>query len=167
MSQPSVEHILSLIDQLPEADREIPHAQIGGGNDNGNSAEQSEESSIEQAIEASRHLMQLEQDWDGEGSPGYTEETWKRATEFIQRYSGSLLVEHGFQIAVPEILPGPGGSIDVHWEKDAFELLVNIPADAGERAEFYGDDYGSIYIKGNLDLSKLNKGLVEWLQREN
>ena len=46
--------------------------------------------------------------------------------------------------------------MDVHWMEESFELLVNIPADTGQRAEFYGDDYGSIYVKGNLDPTAFN-----------
>lgn len=120
---------------------------------------------IEDAIESSREILELKDDWDGEGGQGYLKETWQRAASFVRNYARRLWSEHEVLIPAPKILPGPNGSIDVHWEEKDFELLVNISADREEKAEFYGDDYGSIYIKGKLNPSTFNRGLIEWLQK--
>jgi hypothetical protein len=108
--------------------------------------------------------MRADADWDGEGGQGYDEETWNRAAAFVRNYARRLWPGHGVPVPAPEILPGPAGSIDLHWEEKDFELLVNIPANSQERAEFYGDDYGSIFIKGAINPAVFNKGLIEWLQ---
>ncbi|MBI4661430.1 MAG: hypothetical protein HY735_21620 [Verrucomicrobia bacterium] len=66
-------------------------------------------------------------------------------------------------IPPPKILPGPDGSIDVHWKTKTCELLVNVPAGSNQRADFYGDDYGSLRIKGTIDPENPSSGLLFWL----
>ena len=66
---------------------------------------------------------------------------------------------------VPSIMPGPGGSIDVHWKNKSFELLINFPPAPGAPATFYGDDYGTIVIKGQLDPMSKNPGMLLWLKK--
>ena len=41
--------------------------------------------SIQRAIRESCRILDLEEDWDGEGSPAYSKETWRRALQFILR----------------------------------------------------------------------------------
>lgn len=162
----SKNHIHDLIDQVEDAKLEQLHTVVKYIANAGNSSSEPESlREIEDAIEASRNLIDIQGDWDGEGSPGFSEQIWGRAADFVRQYASHLKLNYGLAVPAPDILPGPNGSIDIHWEKDSFELLVNIPADPGERAEFYGDDYGSIYIKGNLDPSRVNQGLIEWLQK--
>src|SRR6266516_1433751 len=38
---------------------------------------------LEEAIEQSRRLLSLKDDWDGEGALGYNKVTWVRATDFL------------------------------------------------------------------------------------
>jgi hypothetical protein len=120
---------------------------------------------IEAVIESSRKILDLKDGWDGEGSRGYDEATWDRTIAFVWNYARRLRSQHGVRIPAPKILPGPAGSIDLHWQETDFELLVNIPANSQERAEFYGDDYGGIFIKGAINPAVFNKGLIEWLQK--
>src|SRR4051812_3272252 len=119
---------------------------------------------IEQAIAESRAILNLGENWDGEGAAAYTEGPWRRATEFLLRHATYLFKELGVVIEAPVIGPGPDGGIDLHWKTDHFEMLLNFPKEAGDRATFYGDDYGSIYIKGTLDPSAYHHGLLLWLK---
>jgi hypothetical protein len=66
----------------------------------------------------------------------------------------------------PDIAPGPDGSIDLHWDYPAYEMLINIPRDESSMAGFYGDDRGRISIKGKFDPSQVNEGLLLWLMRK-
>lgn len=176
MSRPSVERILDLIGELSDDDRERFDQQFGrqamverrqevAGAGGEATARMVGRPSIDEAIEESREILDVPDDWDGEGTPAYSRATWERATSFVTHYAQRLWVEHGIRIPAPKILPGPDGSIDVHWEQESFELLVNVPAESTQRAEFYGDDYGTIYIKGSLDPAALNRGLIEWFQK--
>ncbi len=122
-----------------------------------------ENESLKKAIVASRSLLALEPDWDGEGSPGYTEGTWQRMGKFLTEHSAYLKKTYGVDAPTPEIHPGPDGSIDLLWKSSSYELLVNIPTSPDSPASFYGDDKGNLSIKGKLHPSKFNQGLLQWL----
>jgi hypothetical protein len=110
------------------------------------------------------HLLDLKDDWDGEGSTRYLKDTVDRAIGFAATQA-HLLSELGFSFQIPDLGPGPNGSIDLHWKKASCELLVNIPADAGEMVTFYGDDYKTQHIRGSINVDSLNWGIAEWLMK--
>src|SRR5438552_2485750 len=110
-------------------------------------------STVQEAIETSRWIVGLENDWDDEGSPGVLETTWRRASDFLARQANVARKGLGKELPVPKILPGPNGSIDLHWKIPDFELIVNVPAEAAKGAIFYGDDDGNLCIKGSLNTS--------------
>ncbi len=114
-------------------------------------------------IEESRSLLALADDWDGEGSPAYAKATWQRATNFLAENAASLYLLFGKWVEAPEISPGPYGSIDLHWQTPARELLVNVPAAASQPATYYGDDRGQNRLKGTLDTAGRNEWLLMWL----
>jgi hypothetical protein len=118
---------------------------------------------IMRAIEASRAILDLGGDWDSEGSVGYLESTWERATEFLKRSAFALRVHRDREVQAPRILHGPDGGIDLHWKTDSHELLINIPADPREPADFYGDSGPSNMIKGKLKTSSQNEWILMWL----
>lgn len=118
---------------------------------------------ILRVIQDSRWILALEENWDGEGAIPYSEDTFKQATAFLRNYAIHSLKRFGTAIAAPRILPGPDGSIDLHWKRHGHELLVNIPASSEQLASFYGDDFGSAQIKGTFDVGTYNLGLLGWL----
>lgn len=116
-------------------------------------------------IERSRNILQLGEDWDGEGSPGYEADTWKRATTFLREAALALWVVHHIRLDTPSISPGPDGSIDIHWKSGERELLINIPANNTEPGTFYGDNKVGQIVKGALDISSDNLWLLMWLMQ--
>jgi len=118
---------------------------------------------IAEVIEASRRILALEDDWDEEGSPGYEETTWRRATNFIKEAAISYQENYGDLTVAPRILPGPDGSIDVHWKTPTREVLINIPANEETPAGYYGSSSSNVTIKGKLDPSVRNLWLLLWL----
>lgn len=114
-------------------------------------------------IERARQMLPLDDDWDGEGSPGYSEETLNRAIAFLTEEADGLWDLRGICLPVPRIGPGPDGSIDLHWKLPTRELLVNIPADAGKIATFYGDHYSPERISGSLDSKNFHFEIAVWL----
>jgi hypothetical protein len=115
-----------------------------------------------QAIESSRELLNLPEDWDEAGSPPIEEATWRKATEFLKRHTGLLYAKYGIVLPTPRIAPGPDGSLDFHWKTGRRELLLNVPR-GDEPASFYGDSYGTNSIKGQLDVRAFDPGLFTWL----
>lgn len=119
---------------------------------------------LDEIIEASRVILELELDED-EGQAPYAEETWTRAVEFLKRNAKWVWDTFSRVVDLPEILPGPDGSIDLHWDYPTYEMLINIPADPMAKAGFYGDDRGEMSIKGKFDSNTFNHGLLLWLAR--
>jgi len=116
-------------------------------------------------IERAKLIIELGSDWDGEGSPGYSQDTFGRAIAFLNTHTWRLWESYGIQSPIPRIGPGPDGSIDLHWKQPCWELLVNIPADPNEMAVFYGDNYGAQKIRGSLNPKGFNLGIAEWLTK--
>lgn len=121
--------------------------------------------SIERAIEGSRSILAIEEDWDGEGSLAYDESTWRRATEFIRRITIPFITIYKKQIDPPKITAGPDGSIDVRWIGKRRTMLLNFPADDNMPPDFFGHDKGQDTLKGTLDLASQNHWLLLWLTR--
>ncbi len=121
---------------------------------------------LEAEIEAAaQRILSLDDDWDGEGSPGYDEATLGRAIEFLRTQIRGMWEIYGVEVPVPQINPGPDGSIDIHWKRVSWELLVNIPKEEQPCATFYGDDYGTGTIKGSIDTTHPSLGLLTWLMK--
>ena len=113
-------------------------------------------------IEASHAILELELDEDEAQAP-YAEETWTRAVAFVRRNAQWVWDTFSRVVDLPEILPGPDGSIDLHWDYPAYEMLINIPADPANKAGFYGDDRGENHIKGSFDPRTHDYGPFLWL----
>jgi hypothetical protein len=120
---------------------------------------------IRDAIEESKQLLELQDDWDEEGSLAIEEAVWRRAANFLTRYARFVWSRFGKKLDAPDITPGPDGSIDLHWNQNEYEMLVNIRRDPTAMAGFYGDDRGNISIKGTFDPDSLNEGLILWLKK--
>lgn len=114
-------------------------------------------------INESRSLLQLPDDWDEEGSSAIDPKAWERATHLIKWHAALLWARQGMILPTPRILPGPDGSIDIHWRTESRELLLNVPIDAAEPASYYGDDFGSDSRKGTLEPGAVDMGLFSWL----
>ena len=126
---------------------------------------------ILEKIEESRTILNFEDNGDDEGSPAYKTSTWERATTFLHRSALQLWKDYHLILDVPKILPGPAGSIDLHWKTARRELLINIHDTLDEPANFYGDDSAASehsptqVVKGILDTSKDNQWLLMWLMQ--
>lgn len=121
---------------------------------------------LDDAIESSRTILDIQDNWDNEGSRGYSEETWHRATSFVRDIAARFFnTTTRFRIEPPTITPGPDGSIDVRWVSPKRSILINFPADENASADFFGHDKGQDVIKGTLDLASQNHWLLLWLTR--
>ena len=117
------------------------------------------------AIRASRYILDLEDNWDEEGSLRFNEGTWIRATHFVKQVALSFRQSSGIWVDPPRILPGPKASIDIHWKTSKRELLINIPEDKKEPADYYGSGGLTDIIKGKLETSAKNEWILAWLTR--
>jgi hypothetical protein len=122
-----------------------------------------EDRELKAEIEHAKTILTLTDDWDEEGSRAYSKNTLARAVDFLAAHSAKGYDLRSSYPPAPSIGPGPNGSIDLHWKQKTWELLVNIPADDGQMAVFYGDDYGAAKIRGSFDPKTVNLGIVNWL----
>jgi hypothetical protein len=122
-------------------------------------------SSVKKIISDSRQLLELKDDWDGEGSLGYSEGTLNKAIKFLEENAKNYFRSSGLWVTAPEICPGPNGSIDLLWKLENRELLVNIPVDENSLADYYGDDLGINTIKGKLNLTEKHEWILMWLTK--
>lgn len=120
---------------------------------------------IIEAISKSKKILALEDDWDDAGSPAYKHATWNRAKDFLIASAHSVWISAQIRVDAPKILPGPDGSIDIHWKSAQKELLINIPEDVSESARYYGDNKTGQIVKGNLNISVDNRWLMMWLMQ--
>jgi len=122
-------------------------------------------SPIGTAIERSRCILDLLDDWDDEGAPAISKATWGRAVGWLSANALSLWTDHHVVTVAPIMSAGPEGSVDVHWKDGRRQLLVNVPADASQPVEFFGDNRGHTVVKGILDQSVSNLWLFDWLMK--
>jgi hypothetical protein len=113
-------------------------------------------------ISDSMAILECQDDAD-DGFISYSKETLDRAITFVTSYIELSERLFGISVPLPKLLPGPSGSIDVHWKNEKKELIVNIPADKSANALFYGDDYAKLFIKGALAASAPHPSILMWL----
>ena len=121
------------------------------------------DTALEEEIERAQDILENSDAWIEDGVSMYTEATLDRAVAFLKAQSDELRKSHGLHIPVPNIGPGPRGTIDLHWKQKNWELLVNIPATVDQMASFYGDNYGVQKIGGSIDPTAFNLGIANWL----
>jgi hypothetical protein len=108
-------------------------------------------SALREEIIESQYMLQFEDNWDGEGSELYRTQTWINAVSFICNYANWVFDTYKQVIPSPNIYHGPNGSIDLYWEKETFNLLINLPKEDNGVASFYGDDYATQRVEGHFN----------------
>lgn len=111
-------------------------------------------------------IFEQAEEVEEEDAPLYSRETLHRASAFLKAQSAQAFRMYGAFAPVPNIGIGPNGSVDLHWKKKVWELLVNIPGDNRELATYYGDDYGEQKISGSFYQTTFDYGIVMWLMRK-
>jgi hypothetical protein len=120
---------------------------------------------LNDAVQRSRGLLDLEDDWDGDGAVSIKEPTWRRMQEYLLGNATGFWEVTGTSIPAPKIGPAQEGSIDLLWEVGDRMLLLNIPEDSKEPASFYGEEGALDSIKGNLDTTGQSHWLLMWLTK--
>lgn len=120
-------------------------------------------SGLLKALQTAHSMLELPDDWDDAGSPAIQEQTFRRAGVLLILHAAIIWARFAVVMPTPRILPGPEGSIDLHWKTKRRELLINVPSDPQAPAPYYGDDLGADRRKGALDPNAINVELFAWL----
>ena len=93
---------------------------------------------------AEEQILALEEDWDGEGSPAFGKQTLDAIRDFLFE-----LVDESELSVVKQvwIVPFSGGSIDLQWQTEHFDLLINFCDDGN--VTYYGKDTDGHSIRGD------------------
>jgi len=119
---------------------------------------------IRYAIQSARELTELGENWDGEGSQGYSLSTWKRVKRFVLTQASLSESFLRSPLPVPTINPADQGSLDVSWQLSDRQLLVNFPADETAPITYYGQNSaGNNTISGRTSGREHRLDLVAWL----
>ncbi len=116
---------------------------------------------LTEALNESRWMLALHNNWDDEGSPGYAEATWERAARFLID-SAKFVQELGLVFAIPKVQNGPEGTIDLYWETPHAKLLLNIPVELESPANYYGHRMDGSETRGSLNTSHIEPWLLLW-----
>ncbi len=119
-------------------------------------------SSLTVAINKSRWILDLLDDWDEAGAPAYELQTWQRAVNFLCLSATTLWGDTGIVVPVPQIQNGPEGTIDLFWESDEATLLINVPVNPAESAMFYGSNNRGDETRGTIQMTHANSSLLLW-----
>ncbi|MBD3254906.1 MAG: hypothetical protein GF383_07420 [Candidatus Lokiarchaeota archaeon] len=108
----------------------------------------------------------LPDNWDGQGAKNFGESLWQDLVDFLFLIYVNLHAE-GLNVPFPLVLPNTDGSLDIDWETDLFELLINFPPDPEALIHMYGEKIGS--PKHELDV-RINREIAcvvvsEWLKK--
>ncbi|ABX03316.1 MAG TPA: hypothetical protein DEF47_11250 [Herpetosiphon sp.] len=117
---------------------------------------------IHQAIEKSRFMLELEDNWDEEGSVGYKEDTWIKAVNLLLDMVKQYFAMNNQKIPTPIIGLGPDGSIDISWKHSNKHLLINVDA-TDDLVTYSGDNAADNSLSGSFDLSEGGLWLLVWL----
>jgi hypothetical protein len=123
-----------------------------------------DERGLDQALRKAHDLTKLADNWDDEGSPGYSPETWRRVKSFLLRQSSLATKVFRTDLPIPQINPADQGSIDVFWRLPKRQLLLNFPRETGSPITYHGrDETGRNTITGRTEENDARQDLVAWL----
>ena len=122
--------------------------------------------SIATAINESKWICSLKEDWDYDGASIIEKELFLSAIDFLIKYSIDIFKKSGIVIKTPEINPCRDGSIDLSWRTPSARMLVNIRKTADELLAYYfGDILNNKFpIKGNVHLDNVSEHLAIWMK---
>lgn len=114
----------------------------------------------------SRRLLDLGDDWDGAGSPGYVEETWVRAVDLLISIVAELSDEYAIRTDFVEIMPGSHGSIDFEIRLPSCRLFFSVPPSNETPVRYFGEDSKKRNsVKGTFDAGADLGWLMQWCRR--
>ncbi len=119
---------------------------------------------LAEEIERAQQIVSLNDNWDGEGSQGYSQDTFDRTVKVLGRCSSTVRRECGRSMPVPTIGAGPDGTIDIYWSTATWTLLFNIPVNPNDPVTYSGKQSNRL-IKGNLINAedKIAGVVIEWM----
>lgn len=129
--------------------------------------EDSDQHDIDRELSRSHFLLRPPETWGDEDEPGITPATWERMRAFVVKQAAASVRLFGRPLPVPTINPADQGSIDVFWQLDGRELLLNFPAEESEPITYYGQTRTATQTTaGRTTVHDERPDLIAWLQQD-
>jgi len=116
-------------------------------------------SNVVNCLKNSQKILTLKDDWDGEGSVCFSNETWEGVVSFLIEYSKGVFSKSKDVIDIPKVYPSLNGSIDIDWETNDYGILINID-NGGNLGTFYADDKKNQKVEGEFNPRSFNINLL-------
>jgi hypothetical protein len=121
---------------------------------------------IADAINDSKILLDLEEDWDEDGANATNFETYKNAINFLVNYSTHILNNFRLILKKPFIDITRDGSISIQWDTDKAVFLIIFKKNKNEFAYYYGQEKETnspfkYRVKINENINNIT---AEWLK---
>lgn len=114
---------------------------------------------LENAILKSKYILELKDDWDDEGSVGYTIDSLISAIDFVLKFNNWIVSISRGTLYTPKFHHGPKGTIDIEWSENNFRLFVNIDK-INNKGTFYSDTSFMQSTEGEFKLDKISYNLL-------
>jgi len=118
---------------------------------------------IAENIEKSKYILELENNWDGEGASKFKKNIWIKVVHFIATYSQYAFNEKNIAVGAPVITPLFDNSIDILWENEDYILIINITSNGREMSAFYHDNHKAFKRKGTFEVDKIDDEVLGYL----
>ena len=79
-----------------------------------------------EAMKASKVILNLKDNWDGEGAKPILRGLWVYAISIAELVCGSVGVISDSELPIPNVGACADGSIDLFWDHEQFQLLLNV-----------------------------------------
>jgi hypothetical protein len=120
---------------------------------------------FEKTVSEARYILNLPDDWDENGALRISEIVWNRAINFARHVTLWSCKYKRLSIGNVAISPIHSGGIDLYWQNDFCDLLINIPA-TGKLGTYHGENRNGESTSGALDLDETFPELViTWLKK--
>ena len=110
------------------------------------------------------HILNLSENWDDNGAEKFKKETLERVSNLLKKILQELW-DQMVDVPFPLISPVPDGSVDINWETDKFELLINVPAKDNLLVNLYGERMShpedEVEVRINYDMA--TQYVIPWL----
>jgi len=115
--------------------------------------------------EKRNYILNLPDNWDGYGAQPFNEGTLNRAYSLIENILSHFWFIIG--ISIPLIQPVADSSIDINWETDKFELLINISSESNKQVNLYGEKLNSPEeeIEMSIPYDLVETVIIQWLKK--
>lgn len=111
-----------------------------------------------------KYFRDLTENWDDNGAATFKKETLNNLYNLLETIFQELWNQM-LDLPFPLISPVPDGSVDINWETEIFELLINIPPLPNNLVSLYGEkiNHPEYEIEVRINYDMVAQYIIPWL----